>query len=588
MTLPTRGVTLPLELLQAILSCLPTQLHLSIKTLLACSASSRSLRQIALDSYLWRPHVAARWRRGKQCTYDDDALQFYRLRSMRDTQVEHDIRTLASTSHGRIPLIEALRGQGDEVIEALEQLQRLEDFDRPLTWLSERYWAQQAYRCILRDQAIAVWATIADETVEQEDSFEKGVWAFVAFRDGVDYRDYLLSYDMVRHPKLLALLASQRVQGEALLEHVAVSVMSYMRRIGFRAADATSFHDLDNHFLSHVWSGIDPEADPSARFESGTLPMSLVSIFCSFVRRLPKEYNIRAKPIGFPGVMLAGVALGDSADWVMVNVFEGKIAQPSDLQRMLLGMRLEMVMPISRLGPAPAKTMCGRVAQNILTSVRRGDDDVVQDHYALVSAHYSVALALYHFAAPESRHLYANWAVSVIQAEYPHDVSYLENTLSRVFTGERAETVLRLCREMRDDDMVGPEPQLGTSRIRWRIGQVFRHRLFGYCGVVRGFDEECLASEEWIQSMGVDTLPHGRSQPFYHVIIEGGGTRYVAQENIGDEEHRSIPFECIENLAGLSMMGRYFCSMDMDMRGRWRFVKSCETAAMYPETSPTA
>ncbi|SCV69982.1 BQ2448_1376 [Microbotryum intermedium] len=153
-------------------------------------------------------------------------------------------------------------------------------------------------------------------------------------------------------------------------------------------------------------------------------------------------------------------------------------------------------------------------------------------------------------------------------------------------TSPRAESIKQLCREVRDDDMAGPEPHLGSSRIHWRIGQVFRHRLFGYCGVVRGFDEECLANEEWIQSMGVDTLPFGRSQPFYHVITEGGGTRYVAQENIADEEHRSIPFECIENLAKLSVMGRYFCRTEKDVHGRWRFVKSCETAAMYPETPP--
>ncbi|SCV69983.1 BQ2448_1377 [Microbotryum intermedium] len=419
MTLSRRGVRLPPELIQTILSCLPTQSHSSIQTLLACSAASRSMRQIALDSYLWRPHVAARWRRGRQSTIDDDAHRVYRTRTVHGAQVEHAIATLASTSHARLPLIEGLRSQGDEAIETLQQLQHIDAVDKPMSWMSERYWAQQVYRCILRDKAIAIWATIANEPVEQEDSFEKGVWAFVAFRDDVDYRDvsrtslqtrYLPRYDIERHPELLALLASWPCQDDAFLKHVATSVMTYMYQIGFRAADATSFHCINNHFLSRVWDGI----DPSGRSESGTLPMSLVSIFCSFVQRLPKKYNVRAKPIGFPGVMLAGVALGDSDDWVTVNVFEGKIAEPNDLQKMLRGMRLDVVAPIARLGPASAKAMCSRVAQNILNSVRQGDDDAIEDHNALISAHYSAALALYHFAPPESRQLYANWAVSVI------------------------------------------------------------------------------------------------------------------------------------------------------------------------------
>uniref|UniRef100_A0A1I8H868 YccV-like domain-containing protein n=1 Tax=Macrostomum lignano TaxID=282301 RepID=A0A1I8H868_9PLAT len=64
------------------------------------------------------------------------------------------------------------------------------------------------------------------------------------------------------------------------------------------------------------------------------------------------------------------------------------------------------------------------------------------------------------------------------------------------------------------------------------VGAVFRHRRFGYTGVVRGWDPTCLATEEWIRTMGVDRLPRGRDQPFYRVLVEDGSERYVAEENI--------------------------------------------------------
>jgi heat shock protein HspQ len=34
-----------------------------------------------------------------------------------------------------------------------------------------------------------------------------------------------------------------------------------------------------------------------------------------------------------------------------------------------------------------------------------------------------------------------------------------------------------------------------AAKIKWRIGHVFRHRLFGYHAVVRGWDYKCEASE---------------------------------------------------------------------------------------------
>ncbi|KAF9365722.1 hypothetical protein BGX34_008744 [Mortierella sp. NVP85] len=70
-----------------------------------------------------------------------------------------------------------------------------------------------------------------------------------------------------------------------------------------------------------------------------------------------------------------------------------------------------------------------------------------------------------------------------------------------------------------------PEP-------RYYVGEVFRHLIYRYTGVIYGYDLRCEADERWISSMGIDLLQHGRHQPFYNALLSDGSRRYVAQENI--------------------------------------------------------
>lgn len=80
--------------------------------------------------------------------------------------------------------------------------------------------------------------------------------------------------------------------------------------------------------------------------------------------------------------------------------------------------------------------------------------------------------------------------------------------------------------------------QEARDKILHDIGQVIRHKRFEYRGVIIGYDPLCIAPEGWIQAMRVDSLSNGRSQPFYHVLVDDrdgrypGNVTYVAQENI--------------------------------------------------------
>ncbi|KAF8927166.1 hypothetical protein BGZ58_010585 [Dissophora ornata] len=70
-----------------------------------------------------------------------------------------------------------------------------------------------------------------------------------------------------------------------------------------------------------------------------------------------------------------------------------------------------------------------------------------------------------------------------------------------------------------------PEPE-------YYVGEVFRHLIYRYTGAIYGYDLKCEADENWILSMGIDSLVHGRNQPFYNALLGDGSRRYVAQENI--------------------------------------------------------
>ena len=65
------------------------------------------------------------------------------------------------------------------------------------------------------------------------------------------------------------------------------------------------------------------------------------------------------------------------------------------------------------------------------------------------------------------------------------------------------------------------------TRARFGIGDVVRHRLFAFRGVVFDIDPVFANSEEWYESIPKEVRPH-REQPFYHLLAENDQSYYVA------------------------------------------------------------
>jgi heat shock protein HspQ len=62
---------------------------------------------------------------------------------------------------------------------------------------------------------------------------------------------------------------------------------------------------------------------------------------------------------------------------------------------------------------------------------------------------------------------------------------------------------------------------------KFQIGQVVRHRLFPFRGVIFDVDPEFANTEEWYEAIPAEVRPH-RDQPFYHLLAENDETEYVA------------------------------------------------------------
>ena len=62
---------------------------------------------------------------------------------------------------------------------------------------------------------------------------------------------------------------------------------------------------------------------------------------------------------------------------------------------------------------------------------------------------------------------------------------------------------------------------------KYQIGQVVRHRLFPFRGVVFDIDPVFANTEEWWQSIPEAIRP-SKDQPFYHLFAENADTEYIA------------------------------------------------------------
>ena len=78
---------------------------------------------------------------------------------------------------------------------------------------------------------------------------------------------------------------------------------------------------------------------------------------------------------------------------------------------------------------------------------------------------------------------------------------------------------------------------------RYGIGQVVRHRVFPFRGIIFDVDPVFDNTEEWWLSIPEEVRP-SKDQPFYHLLAQNAETEYVAYVS----EQNLLPDESAEPL----------------------------------------
>ncbi len=95
---------------------------------------------------------------------------------------------------------------------------------------------------------------------------------------------------------------------------------------------------------------------------------------------------------------------------------------------------------------------------------------------------------------------------------------------------------------------------------KYQIGQIVRHRLYPFRGVVFDIDPVFDNTEEWYQAIPADVRPR-KDQPFYHLFAENEETEYVAyvseQNLLPDESGEPVRHPQVAEVFVKDGTGRY-------------------------------
>ncbi len=102
--------------------------------------------------------------------------------------------------------------------------------------------------------------------------------------------------------------------------------------------------------------------------------------------------------------------------------------------------------------------------------------------------------------------------------------------------------------------------QQGIPVARFGIGEVVKHRLFPFRGVIFDVDPEFANTEEWWQAIPEEIRPR-KDQPFYHLLAENEDAAYVAyvsQQNLlPDDEGEPVRHPAVGQIFDGFREGRY-------------------------------
>jgi len=107
----------------------------------------------------------------------------------------------------------------------------------------------------------------------------------------------------------------------------------------------------------------------------------------------------------------------------------------------------------------------------------------------------------------------------------------------------------------------GPMAQkIDIPSARFAIGEVVRHKMFDFRGVIFDVDPVFANSDEWYEAIP-EALRPSKDQPFYHLLAENAESSYIAyvsQQNlVPDDSDEPIEHPAIATMFEALDGGRY-------------------------------
>jgi F-box protein 21 len=443
---------------------------------------------------------------------------------------------IVGTQHQRIRCIDEIANFGYDAKEALLGENGCPDDAEDV--LARRYYANAVLERIHREVAINIWKDLREDGSVP---IERALGAYDVFaRVGEDV-DMAVIEGAIN--ELAEGVMKEYLDFRDMSPRIKASTLaSYIRDRGFKGVPDTSYRAISNSFIGLVLS--------SATHHS--LPLISVAIFCALARRV----GLDARPCGFIGHVytlvyappkhtLDGVYKPSSSsalDYMYLDPFRSsQEIRQGDLRHNLREIGIANSEHRNFLADTSTREMVLRTARNIIHSVQtirqtantfraewlNSDPDMDNAFYATIWSMLILAPTDDTPASPASvsttrRRQYLPYLLEHFQTHFPWDITLLQQYVIPMFADQPEGPRLRQFVAAMHRADATPKTVLSrdhaSANVKFRIGQLFVHKRYGYEGVVTGWDVSCDAGEEWIQNTGVDTLPSGREQAFYHVL----------------------------------------------------------------------
>ncbi|KAF8899011.1 hypothetical protein BD779DRAFT_1666757 [Infundibulicybe gibba] len=581
---------LPLDILIRILCQLaPSAKNDSVETLVAFLRTSVLFREAASFSPVWKSHYQKRY---MHCVTANENERIKRLNSnwrmmyaerrRLDRSALEILESMVTEPDVECDYGKALVGMSFDIWDTLRLEAQApvppifsngeegeEGSDGPVKphAITRRFCATSVLEAISKGFAVALWGQFSlgnTAVVTFEDShtalscfFGESPFDIKFALDGLAHscRDYLIGQSIV---------LDQNDAGYSVID-ICLAIRQFMRSQGFELARPDRFIRILNSY---------PHACLTSHKQ--TIPLSLVYFFTSISHRL----GIPAYPAGFPGRVFAHIPpLNPREDgfYLDISTETGPILE-GEVSARLMAHGMPPSLPlVPRNGPE----MLIRAAGNIFQAFREAVDmsGSLRARIALQT------IACIYLLLPQEIDL----PFAIMRGEVAFSavdcVTFLPNTLVPLLASNPAAQAIvgDACRRVLNRRNIDtPRPRPHGTRAKYFVGLVIEHIRHHGIGCIIQWEPKCMASEEWIENMGVDRLKGGRDQPFYKVFFCDGTERYIAEVNIQPiEPTKQIVQDLFRNHPDLARLFEDVMPGSQSQMGR--LVMSPRTQAAFPD-----